>query len=173
MTTRSRRVARRAALFAFLQGGTRHVQDEAMSSTPLKNPRWEKFCQAYVRGETGGNGAASYLAAGYRVDPKYAARNAVTMLKRPEVRARIAWLQAELAKVEEFAMARAAERLTLSKEAVLAQHGRIVIDLANVERDRMAGIVDLVVTERGEGASRVSTVRIKLGERLGALTNLG
>jgi len=161
-----------------------------MSSTPLKNPRWEKFCQAYVRGETGGNGAASYLAAGYRVDPKYAARNAVTMLKRPEVRARIAWLQAELANVEEFAMARAAERLTLSKEAVLAQHarigfanmadyirhdehGRIVIDLANVERDRMAGIVDLVVTERGEGASRVSTVRIKLGERLGALTNLG
>jgi phage terminase small subunit len=146
-----------------------------MLGTPLKNPRWEKFCQAYVR---------------FTATQRNAATLAADLLKRPEVRARIAELQAALADIEERAIAKAAERLALTREAVLGQHariafanmadyirhgddGRIVVDLASVERDRMAGIVELVVTERGEGEKRVSTVRIKLGERLGALTNLG
>ena len=157
---------------------------------PLARPRHERFCQAYVRGPAAGNASAAYRAAGFTSEGRHARRGACAMLKRPNVRARIAHLRAALAEVEEAAMTRAAERLALSKEAVLAQHarigfanmadyirydehGRFVVDLANVERDRMAGIVELVVTERGEGASRVSTVRIKLGERLGALTNLG
>ena len=161
-----------------------------MFGTPLKNLRWERFCQAFVRGETAGNGNASYRAAGFRANPRNAGSSAGDLLKRPEVRARIAELQAALSAIEERAITNSIERLALTREAVLGQlarigfanmadyirhdeHGRIVIDLAKVERDRMAGLVELAVTERGEGASRVSTVRIKLGERLGALTNLG
>lgn len=57
---------------------------------PLKNPKWERFVQAIVKGKTLG---AAYVAAGYKRNDKNAAR-----LKKTEgVAARLAELQSRVA----------------------------------------------------------------------------
>jgi len=162
-----------------------------MAGLPLLNTRWEKFCQAYVRGPTAGNASASYAAAGFPGEGTATARSgAHRLLHKPSVRARIEELQADLMRVEERAVATAAERLSLDKQVVLAQLRRLgfanlidyvrrdesggtVIDLGAIERDEAAGIVELSVTERGEGERRVSTMRIRLCDRHAPLVSLG
>src|SRR5262249_13950507 len=62
---------------------------------PLKNLRWERFCQAYVRGETAGNGQASYRAAGFRTNLRSADVSARRLLKKQSIRSRIGALQAK------------------------------------------------------------------------------
>ena len=160
-----------------------------MPGVPLKNPRWEKFCQLYVQGDTAGSAAASYRAAGFRAGT-WLHTNASKLLNKPAVRARIAELQRDIVHIEETAMKTAIERLALRKEAVLGElakigfanlldyvrtdeHGKLVIDLAAIERDKGAALLELQMTETGEGPDRKQSVRIRVGEKLAALAHLG
>jgi phage terminase small subunit len=163
-----------------------------MPGLPLQNVRWERFCQAYVRGPTAGNATACYVAAGFAEDATQASARAAScrLLNKPIIRARLAELQADLVEVEERAVAAAADRLSLSKQLVLGQIARLgfanvldyvrrdddgntVIDLGAVKRDEAAGIVELSVMERGEGPDRVSRMRIRLCDRHAPLVSLG
>jgi len=163
-----------------------------MSGLPLQNLRWERFCQAYVHGETSGNATASYIAAGFAADGTDVSRRvgAYRLLHKPAIRARIAELENDRVGVAQRAVAMAADRLSLSKQLVLAQLARlgfasildyvrrsetggVVIDLSAIKRDEAAGIAELTVTEKGEGADRVSVMRIKLCDRHAPLVSLG
>jgi phage terminase small subunit len=159
----------------------------------LKNDNWEKFCQAYVCGATAGNGRASYRAAGYQATPESASVKAHGLLKKPEVRGRIAELQSELAKDDGGRTARVVARLGLTKEAVIEEMAKLAFanildyvrfndagepipDLAWVERDKAAAIVEMtfhtVIENRGPQGERVKRVRIRLDKRA-ALVDLG
>jgi phage terminase small subunit len=161
-----------------------------MPGLPLQNLRWERFCQAYVYGETCGNAAASYVAAGF--DGTEAAQRVAAhrLLNKPVIRTRIAELEDDRAGVAQRAVAAAADRHSHSKQLVLAQFARlgfanvldyvrrsetggVVIDLGALRRDEAAGIVELTVTEKGEGPDRVSVMRLKLCDRHAPLVSLG
>jgi len=160
----------------------------------LANPRWEKFCQAYVRGDTAGNGKASYLAAGYGSSNINSAHvKAYALLKRPEVQQRLGELRQEAMRDNIEATKDTKARLGLGPEAVLAEYARIafanvldymrfneagepVANFARINRDQAAGIaeitIDTVTKGRGEAAEKVRRVRIKLDKRA-ALADLG
>ena len=162
-----------------------------MPGLPLTNPRWEKFCRAYVRGPTAGNAAASYAAAGFAGGGTDTARSGASrLLTARGVRTRIAELQAEIMAAEDSAFAKTAEQSGLSGSAILEQlrrmgfasihdclgrdeSGSIVVDLARIDRDQAAGIAELTVTERGEGPDRMRQIRIRLCDRVAPLVHLG
>jgi len=83
----------------------------------LSNPRWEAFCQAYVRGEHAGNARACYRAT-YRKDNRQAASR---LRQRDDIVRRVAEIRAEIATVDAEATRQATERLGISKEWVLDQ----------------------------------------------------
>ena len=158
-----------------------------MPGLPLNNPRWEKFCQAYVQGESAGNAAGAYRAAGYS---SATPRNALRLLNHPVIRARIATLQRDILEMEQCAMTTVTERLAMRRESVLGElasvgfaritnyvrqgpDGKLVIDFAAIERDEGAGIVELRMTESGAGDTRKCDVRIRLGNKVAALAYLG
>ena len=158
-----------------------------MPGLPLNNPRWEKFCQAYVLGEAAGNAAGSYRAAGYSGATP---RNALRLLNNPAIRARIATLQRDIVAMEECAMTTVTERLARRRESVLGElanigfaritdyvrqtrDGELVIDFVAIERDKGAGIVELRMTETVDGDKRKRDVRIRLGNKVAALAYLG
>src|SRR5262245_29305666 len=158
----------------------------------LKNPRWEKFCNLYVLGETVGNAGASYLAAGFKTTKApYARSNAVTLLSRAPVRARVEELQDELARMNVQATGQTIEKLAITKERVMTElahigfanildymrfdaAGNLVVDLARVSRDKAAGIIAVRFTERvSANGDRVRDISIRLGEKRAALVDLG
>jgi hypothetical protein len=161
-----------------------------MAGIPLQNPRWEKFCQAYVEGPTAGNATASYAAAGFSGENTPTARSgAFRLLHKPVIQTRVGELQAAQARRAELALSKAVDRLSLREEAILGQwfrtgfanvfdyvrrdeNGELVVDLGAIERDQAAGIVELVVNEKGEGDKRRRTMRVKLGNRNAALVSL-
>ena len=159
-----------------------------MPGLPLSNPRWEKFCQCYVQGETAGNAAGSYRAAGF--PSPWVGNNATKLLAKPVVRARIAELQRDIMNMEETALKTATERLALRSEAVLGElanvgfanlfdyvrqkpEGEWVIDFSALERDKGAGLVEFHMTETAEGDRRKRNVKIKMGGKVVALGLLG
>jgi hypothetical protein len=162
-----------------------------MPGLPLTNPRWEKFCRAYVRGPTAGNAAASYAAAGFAGGGTDTARSGASrFLTVRVVRRRIAELQAEIMAVDDAAFAKTAEQIGLSGSAILDQlrrmgfasihdclgrdeTGAIVVDLARMDREAAAGIAELTITERGEGPDRMRQIRIRLCDRVAPLIHLG
>ncbi len=81
----------------------------------LENPRWEKFCQAYVRGETVGNAAASYEAVYGKADRHAASR----LQRRDNIAQRIAELQDQVAKVEAEATAMVAKRRAITIDSLI------------------------------------------------------
>src|SRR5262245_23073386 len=88
----------------------------------LQNVRWERFCQAFVRGPTAGNAVASYRVAGFKspdASPPYKLR------KRPVVRARIDELLEKGAEIERRATERAAAKLAITRESVLEELAKI------------------------------------------------
>jgi phage terminase small subunit len=156
----------------------------------LENPRWEKFCEAYVRGETAGNAAASYEAAGFKGDR----RDAAKLRQRSDISRRIDELQAELSGIEAAATAAALEELKITKEAVLSElaklafsnildylritpDGGVVVDFSRLDRDKAAAIKEVVIETfvdgRGDGAQRVRRIRFKLADKLAALVAIG
>ena len=160
----------------------------------LSNVRWEKFCQAYVRGETAGNGKASYLVAGYgSTNVNSAHVKAYALLKRPEVKQRVTELRQEAMRDNIEATKDTMARLGVSPEAVLAEMARMgfanvldyvrfneagmpVANFGRINRDQAAGITEITIDTatkgRGETAERVRRVRIKLDKRA-ALADLG
>jgi uncharacterized small protein (DUF1192 family) len=161
-----------------------------MPGLPLQNPRWEKFCHAYVQGPAAGNATASYLAAGFSDADGSARTGGYRLMNKPVIRTRIAELQTDLVQVEQRALTVAADRLALSQQLILAQiarlgfanpldyvrrdeNGNTVIDLGAVKRDEAAGIVELSVTSRGEGPDRVTQTRIRMCDRHAPLVSLG
>jgi hypothetical protein len=78
----------------------------------LRNPRHERFAQAYVRGETAGNGTQSYVAAFGKADKAAASK----LLRRDDVAQRLTELQVATNEVEAKAHERAVEKLALTKE---------------------------------------------------------
>jgi len=161
----------------------------------LSNLRWEKFCQAYVRGETAGNGEASYLVAGYgSTNVNSAHVKAYALLKRPEVKQRVTEIRQEVMRDNIEATQDTMARLGVSPEAVLAEMARIafanildyvrvneagvpIANFARINRDQAAGIAEITIDTstrgRGEATERVRRVRIKLGDKRGALGDLG
>jgi len=162
-----------------------------MAGIPLKNPRWEKFCRAYVEGPAAGNATASYVAAGFAGEGTQTARSgAFRLLHKECIRIRVEELQMAAVRRDEQALAKAADRLSLREEAILRQlacmgfanildylrrdeTGELVVDLAAIERDQAAGIVELVVNETDDGEKRKKTTRVRLGNRHAALVALG
>lgn len=88
---------------------------------PLKNAKHEAFCQAFVRGENTGNATACYKAT-YRRDDRKAASK---LRLRDDVSRRIDELSQNVADIERHANQLAAERLSITKEAVLAELAKI------------------------------------------------
>jgi len=157
----------------------------------LKNPRRERFCSLYVLGETAGNAAASYTAAGYHATPPNVRKNAEELLKTPAVSARVAELQADLACIVATATGLTVEKLAITKENVLTEmanigfsnvfdyvrhdeHGNLVVDLARVSRDQAAGLIAVRFVDRVNAkGERTREVSIRLGDKHGALVSLG
>ena len=159
----------------------------------LSNPNFEAFAQAFVRGETAGNRWRSYLAAGYTCDAKSAKEAASRLAKDADVMRRIAELKQDMHAMEAKATERAAARLGITKEAVLAELARIAfanlldygqpdadgsfeVDLSELNRHQAAAIQEIVVTSvTGAGADGkpASRVRVKLAPKREALVDLG
>lgn len=160
----------------------------------LKNPKHERFAQAYVRGETAGNGAASYLAAGYDCTPAAASVAATRLLKAAKVISRVAELQGQVAAIEAKATERAVEKLAVTKESIIGElarigfanmldyvqptaEGDVIVDLSALDRDKAAAIQEVVVDTyqdgRGDDAREVKRVRFKLADKRAALVDLG
>ena len=75
----------------------------------MLSPQAEKFCVEYV---ASGNGKASYMAAFEVTNSGTARVNASKLLKRPEIQARLAELQAEMASAKICAATEIQERLS-------------------------------------------------------------
>jgi hypothetical protein len=162
-----------------------------MAGVPLLNPRWERFCHAYVSGPTAGNATASYVAAGFAGEGTQTARSGASrLLCKDIIQTRIGEIQAAEARHAEQAMVKAAERLGLREEVIAGQwlkmgfanifdyvrrdeKGELVVALGAIERDQAVGIVELIVDERGEGEKRRRIMRVRLGNRNAALVSLG
>jgi hypothetical protein len=83
----------------------------------LSNPKWEKFCQAYVRGETAGNASKSYEAAGFKSSRQHANK----LLHRRDISLRVANLQTEMRLIADAAAAQAIKHQTITIENLLAE----------------------------------------------------
>ena len=75
----------------------------------MLSPQQEKFCIEYL---SSGNGKASYMAAFEVTNSGTARVNASKLLKRPEIQARLAELQAEMASAKICAATEIQERLS-------------------------------------------------------------
>lgn len=156
----------------------------------LKNIRHEQFCQAFVRGDTAGNAAASYAKVSGRDDRKAASK----IRRRDDVGRRIAEIQGHVVRIEAKATERAIERLAVTKENIIAElaklgfanmldyvqptaEGDVVVDLSALDRDKAAAVQEVVVDTyqegRGEHSRDVKRVRFKLADKRAALVDLG
>jgi hypothetical protein len=106
----------------------------------LSNPRWESFCQAYVRGEHAGNATACYKEISGSA-ARTARQQAYKLLRRGDIVTRLAEIRAEIQAQEAEATAAATAALGITKEWVL---GKLV---ENVER---AMQVTAVIDEDGK-----------------------
>ena len=135
----------------------------------LKNPRWERFAQEIASGKNATNGRA-YLAAGFQIRPDLAKQNALKLLRRPEVNARIDELRDLATHVERRAADVAAERLgedwAIKKEWVTDRLREIV------ERSMKAGefngnvacrALELLGKEVGMFVDRTETRNVNYG----------
>lgn len=156
----------------------------------LSNPKHEAFCQAFVRGKTAGNATASYKVAGFKGDRRKASR----LRQQEDIGRRIEDIQGQVSSIEAAALAKACEKLAISKERVLGELAKLgfsnmldyirvtddgdpIVDFSRLDRDTAAAVQEVVVDSyeegRGEDARTVKRVRFKLAEKRGALVDLG
>jgi hypothetical protein len=90
----------------------------------LGNPRHERFCQVFVRGETAGNARASYKAA-FRKDDRRAASR---LRHRDDISRRIAEVQTEAASAAAAGIAQAAAAHGVTVEALIAEANRLMAE---------------------------------------------
>jgi phage terminase small subunit len=84
----------------------------------LKNLKWELFAQEVARGTPG---TRAYLAAGYKANAHSARVNASKLLATTSIRERVDEILCERSSTHERGVAKAIERVALSKEWVLAR----------------------------------------------------
>lgn len=120
-------------------------------SKPLHNVRWEAFCIAYT-GHFRRNGAASYVAAGYKPKtPDIAASNAERLLRNADIQNRVKYLNDEALKAERLHARDAVHRLAVIATATLAdfmdENGDI--DPATLSGDKAAAVESVTKTANG------------------------
>ncbi|OQB30278.1 MAG: Terminase small subunit [Candidatus Hydrogenedentes bacterium ADurb.Bin170] len=141
-------------------------------SQPLQNTRWEAFCIAY----TGGfrrNAAAAYVAAGYKPKkPEIATVNAIRLLAKANIQARVEYLNNEALKIERLHARDAVSRLAAIATAKLSdymdEYGRI--DPAKVADPNLSAAVLEMTQEDTENGLKI---KIKLKDDMRALELLG
>jgi phage terminase small subunit len=138
----------------------------------LANAKHELFALAIVEGK---NGADAYAAAGYSVDRKVASVNAVRLLDRDDIKARIAELQGEhrerhtatvdnlVAELTRIAFANAGDFFHWGPDGVRVKDK----DALSLEQQSVVAEVSQTVTEAG------GTIRVKLHSKLDAIDKLG
>ena len=96
------------------------------------NPRQRAFVHAYVAGDTAGNAAASYEAAGYKARGKAAGNNAPRLLEKAGIREAVAELREAVVKPQEAgAILTHQRRLQLLRE---------IAEQADRDSDRISAI---------------------------------
>lgn len=153
---------------------TRHatIEPPKDGETPLHNIRWEAFCIAYT-GPNRRNGAAAYVAAGYKPKaPQTAAANAERLLRNADIQNRIGHLNTEALKIERLHARDAVKRLATIAMATLADfmdaEGRI--DPAKVADPTLSAAVQEMTIDETPAGRRI---KIKLKDDMRALELLG
>ncbi len=145
---------------------------EALAATgaaPLENHRQERFCINIVEGMRRG---LAYSTAGYEAQSDNSARSgASTLMRKPEVQARIAFLReqvAALARERRERVIQEMERIALSdlrKAVDWSDHRVTVRDSASLDDATAAAIAEVQVS-RGHG------VKVRMHDKLAALKEL-
>jgi phage terminase small subunit len=118
----------------------------AEAAKPLKNLRWENFCQNYA-GKAWGCGAKAYLMAGYSPkDNKAASDYAGQLLKKPLIMTRIDKIRQE--KLESLKI----------DSLWIAEQRKKIIEESDKNSDRLRALNDL---ERGLGLLPPDRVKIE------------
>lgn len=135
--------------------------------------RHRRFVAEYLKDL---NATQAYLRAGYA--PRGAQANASKLLQRPRVQAAVEAGQQRVAQALEVTVARLAQEYAriafanVDDFVTVDDDGRVRVDLAKADRAKRAGLLELTVTDDGEG--RPQRVKIKLGklQALDALARL-
>lgn len=143
-------------------------------SKTMKNARHEAFCLGYC-GDTRHNGAASYLAAGFRCkSADQAKRLASRLLKRPDVAARVRHLEEELAEAERL---KALDALRILRAVATVNFSDFLDERGNVDPQKLkdpelraaVASADPVTTKDGA----IIGYKLRLKDSLKALELLG
>jgi len=156
--------------------GSVEVNEMRQTVTPL-DPREERFIALYVENP---NGTQAAIAAGYA--PKGAHVTASRLLKRAKIKEAIAKRNAEIMAKYDFTPDRIIRELAkiaaVNLEDFIAKQddGSVIIDFSTATREQMAGLAGIDVEEytegRGENARGVKKIRVKPGDKKGALVEL-
>jgi phage terminase small subunit len=152
----------------------------------LKNERQERFCQEVVNGKSPEN---AHAIAGYARNRS----NAHILRRKKHIQERISELFEKRDTIETTATAKAIEKLAITKEAILSELAKIAfanmqdymkvgpdgaptLNFKDLTRDQAAALVEITVEEFRDGrtdAREVRRVKFKLGDKKGALVDLG
>lgn len=153
----------------------------------LSNPKHERFAQEMAKGKSA---SEAYELAGFRPN----SGNAATLKATQSISKRIGEILKREQVVEAKATELAAERLSITKERVLAELAKIgfanmadymkagpggdpYLDFSTLTRDQAAALSEVTVEDfkdgRGEDAREVRRVKFKLHDKKGALVDIG
>ena len=152
----------------------------------LKNARRERFCQEISNGKPL---EVAHGLAGYVADR----RNAANLRNRNDIARRITELLEKREAIDTAVTAKAMEKLAITKEAILSELAKIAfanmqdymkvgpdgaptLNFKDLTRDQAAALVEITVEEFRDGrtdAREVRRVKFKLGDKKGALVDLG
>jgi len=152
----------------------------------LKKARHERFCQEIIKGHPPDE---AYGTAGFVASRS----NAHTLLRKKHIQERISELFAKRDAIDTTATAKAIEKLAITKEAILSELAKIAfanmqdymkvgpdgaptLNFADLTRDQAAALVEITVEEFKDGRTdyrQVRRVKFKLGDKKGALVDLG
>jgi len=143
-----------------------------MSEDPKPlSPRHARFVAEYLKTL---NATRAYISAGYA--PRTAAVNASKLLRHVGVKAAIAEGHRQIAETEQITVEEIAAhyarmaRANVDDFITVEADGRIRIDLARADRARRAGLVEISVTDYGEGRPQKVTIKLGRLQALAALT---
>ena len=152
----------------------------------LKNARRERFCQEIANGKPL---EVAHGLAGYVADR----RNAANLRNQNDIARRITELLDKREALDSAVTAKAMEKLAITKEAILSELAKIAfanmqdymkvgpdgaptLNFKDLTRDQAAALVEITVEEFRDGrtdAREVRRVKFKLGDKKGALVDLG
>lgn len=124
-------------------------------------PQWRAFVENYVIGETAGEKAKSYLAAGYRCGYSAAAASATNLLKRPAIIRAINELKTTVVDVQ-------------TEHKILTHHRRLEIladiaENADKDSDRIAALkLDAQLQAELPEESNTVMIQVVIGSEAGA-----